>query len=255
MKIYKPLTNNLKKIISGLKDKKNREEENLFVVEGEKLCEELLSSSYICELVVLRSTSKEHIFKLADKFEANGIAVYIARSAQFENLCDTKTPQDIIAVVRIQQKELIIDGSYIALDGISDPGNLGTIIRTADWFGFKNIVLGNNSVDRFNPKTVRSTMGSLFRLNILSIDNLADFLRQNNAYTSYGASLKGSIFMDSIKVPEKFGLVFGNEANGLSKEVENEINILYKIKGYGKAESLNVGVSVGISAYYFSKII
>lgn len=252
MNDFKPITNNLRKVIISLKDKKSREQEKMFIIEGEKLCRELLLSDVLCELVVIRSTSKEETLELAEEFENRGVAVYVSRSAQFDNLCDTKSPQDIIAIAKIQETNLILNESYIALDGVNDPGNLGTIIRTADWFGFKNIILGNNSVDRFNPKTVRSTMGSLFRLNIINAENLADFIENNSGIKTYGASLQGRKLLSEIRPPEKCGLIFGSEAWGISKEVIKVINEPFKIEGFGSAESLNVAVSVGVTLYHFS---
>jgi TrmH family RNA methyltransferase len=251
--IYKPLTNNLKKFIASLKTKQSREENRLFIAEGEKLCAELLESSYHTELIVVRSGAKPETEEIAARYEAKGVPVYIARKQQFDQLCDTKSPQGIIAVVSMLEQEVYINEPFIALDGVADPGNLGTIVRTADWFGFKSIILGGSSVDKFNPKTVRSTMGSLFRCKIIQTDDLPGFLTEKyKGFEIYGATLEAGKMINEIKPPKKFGLVFGNEASGISDEVKQVLTSEFKIPGFGKAESLNVAISVGVALYHFS---
>ncbi|MCX7735270.1 MAG: RNA methyltransferase [Candidatus Kapabacteria bacterium] len=253
MSDLKTLTNNLKKFVSSLKLRKNREESHLFIAEGLKLCNEVFNSNYKTEFIVVRSGFSKETEKLLNQFLIKGVDVYISRKQQFDQLCETKTPQDILAVVRMSEKENKAQGPFIALDGISDPGNLGTIIRTADWFGFSNIILGNSSVDKFNSKTIRASMGSFFRMNIITAKNLSEFIKSNYPdYDIYGACLDTKLKMEKIKPNKNFGLVFGNESNGISKETETILTKKFIISGFGRAESLNVGVSVGIALYYFS---
>ncbi|HPP40133.1 MAG TPA: RNA methyltransferase, partial [Candidatus Kapabacteria bacterium] len=148
----------MRKFIKTLHHKQTRDERGLFVAEGEKLVEELLKSSFQAEFIVVRESASSNIIDLADKFNERGIAVYTAPKHQFDQLCDTKTPQGILAVVNTREQKVLPKESFIALDGVSDPGNLGTIIRSADWFGIKQVIIGNAGVDGLNPKTVRSTM-------------------------------------------------------------------------------------------------
>jgi len=255
MSDLRTLTNNLKKFVSSLKLRKNREESHLFIAEGINLCREVLNSNYKTEFIIVRSGFSKETENILNQYISRGIEVYISRKQQFDQLCETKTPQDILAVVRMSEKNDKPEGPFIALDGISDPGNLGTIIRTADWFGFNTIILGNSSVDKFNSKTIRASMGSFFRTNIMTVKNLFEFLKSNYPnYDIYGASLDASTKMESIKLKSNFGLVFGNESNGISESTKKILTKEFIIEGFGKAESLNVAVSVGIALYYFTKI-
>ncbi len=251
-----PITNNLKKFVASLKSKKERETSRLFIAEGEKIVAEILQSSYLAEMVILKSNPKPEAIALAGHFHQKKVPVYIARRQQFEQLCDTVSPQDIIAVVHSPENRQIKSNSFIALDGINDPGNLGTIIRTADWFGFNKIILSADSADKFNSKTIRATMGSLFRMNIEQVDDLSSELINNyKDYEIYAASLGGKEKLSDLKPSGKFGLVFGSEAHGISGRVLKTVQKHFIIPGAGGAESLNVAVSVGVSLYHFSNFL
>jgi TrmH family RNA methyltransferase len=254
MEFAKPITQNLKKFVKSLQYRKEREESSMFVAEGNKLCEELLSSSYSAEFVVVRSGAAGKTESLALKFHNKGIPVYLARRQQFDQITDAKSPQEILAVVNDMSKNPDYSKPFIALDGVNDPGNLGTIIRTADWFGFHNLIIGRKSVDRFNPKAIRSTMGSLFRCTITQTDDLAGFIREHyHDFELYGASLQSDRSISKIIVSGKFGIVLGSEAHGISQEIQSILTDSFIIPGGGGAESLNVAVSWGIIAYHFSQ--
>lgn len=248
-----PISQRLKKFIKSLHQKQFRDENSLFVAEGEILVGELLESGYQPELLVVRESSPSNIIGLADSYSERGIPVYLAPKHQFEQLCDTKSPQGIIALVNYKEQTKYPKDSFIVLDGVADPGNLGTIIRTADWFGIRQIILGNDAVDGFNPKTVRASMGSIFRVSILTADNFTEYFKKNfKSVKLFGASLDADNTIDKIKAPKQYGLVFGNEAKGISEEMASLISEKFKIEGKGSAESLNVAVSVGISLYNFT---
>lgn len=250
----KELTNNLKKLAASLKSKKAREENNLFIVEGVSMCSELLASKYRTEFVIVRSNPDETIAGLAAQFEMQNTDVYIARSKQFEQLADTDAPQGIMAIARVQGSVQPVYGNFIALDGISDPGNMGTIVRTADWFGFRTILIGGYSVDKYNPKVVRSTMGSIFRCEIISCPDIKQFLVENTVgYCLFGAALNGRTHLEDCAPDGKFGIILGNESRGISKELMELVNVPFLIPGSGGAESLNVAVAAGISMYHFSR--
>lgn len=254
MQNYLPISNNLKKFIVSLKQKEVREESNLFIAEGEKLCMELFHSKYKTELIVLSSKANEEAKNIADLFFQKNVPIYVARHKQYEQMCDTKSPQTILAVVHTAESNISPNSPLIVLDSVSDPGNLGTIIRTADWFGFKNIITGGYSVDKYNPKVIRSTMGSLFRCNVNYEADLYSFLKKKTSkYEIYGASLNGMKAIEECHPQKFFILVFGNEANGISKEIKTLLHYEYKIVGKGSAESLNLAVSVGISLFHFAK--
>jgi len=256
MDFTEPISQNLRKFVKSLQSRKERQENNMFVVEGEKLCKELLDSDFKIEFIAMRGNSAESAVDIARKFNAKGISIYTVRSKQFDQISNTKSPQDIMAVVRVKEHEADLTAPFIALDGVNDPGNLGTIIRTADWFGFRHIILGGKSVDKYNAKTVRASMGSLFRVNVTQTDNLAEFLKENYTdFEIYGATLQAATKMEELKPPGKFGIVLGSEAHGISSDVLDVLSNEFLIAGGGNAESLNVAVSLGVAAYYFSKFL
>lgn len=249
-----PIGQRLRKFIKSLHHKQTRDENGLFVAEGEKLVEELLKSTYQAEFIVVRESSPINIIELADKFNERGVPVYIAPKHQFDQLCDTKTPQGILAVVNSKEQKIVPNESFIVLDGVTDPGNLGTIIRSADWFGISQVIVGNAAVDGLNPKTVRSTMGSIFRIKVIYANNLTEFIKKNFPKAKlFGADVSSENHISTIKPPKHFGLVFGNESNGISDEMKEILTSTFKIPGNGQAESLNVSVSVGIALYHFTK--
>ncbi len=249
---FQSLHNNLKKFIISLKDKKRRKESGLFIAEGYKICYELYQSEYPAEFVVIDSTAKDTSLELARKFHNRGIEVYVARHSQFVQICETETPQDILVVARLEKKVFKPTYPIIVLDGISDPGNLGTIIRTADWFGIKNVVTSNDSVEKFNPKVIRGSMGSFFRVNVIQKENLVDFLSKIKGSNKIFAAIPNAgQNLDHIVFPKNSILVFGNEAKGISPKVLELADEHFKIEGAGRTDSLNLAVSVGIVLYKF----
>lgn len=172
-----------------------------------------------------------------------------------DTVSDTVTAQGVIAVVRQEHPSLqtvVQDASpesvLVALDGVGDPGNLGSIIRTADWFGAQGVLVGRQSVDLYNPKVVRSTMGSLFHLPVVQdVDLLAALSHaRESGYTIYGADVDGETHFDRVRFANKAVLVLGNEAWGMSDAVRALTDVRVTIRRYGSAESLNVGVACGI---------
>ncbi|MBM2814333.1 MAG: methyltransferase [Ignavibacteria bacterium] len=245
------VSNKLASLIRTLRKKEYRQQHNLFLAEGEKICSELLSSTYETEFIVLRERATDNVNNIAESFAQRGISVYSAHEKQFQSLSDTKNPQGIFALVKIKEDKPIRTENFIALDSISDPGNVGTIIRTADWFGFKQLILSDNCADKYNPKTVRSTMGSLFRCSVIYVSRLADYLRDNFLkHLIYGATLRTNNKLEDISPESKYGLVFGNEAKGISPSVLKILTKEFRIEG-GGSESLNVAVAAGIAMYGF----
>lgn len=248
-----PITQRLKKLVRSLHQKQFRDQNDLFIAEGFHLVEELQRSKYVPELLVCKDSPAFHVIDVLDKFADRGTPIYSAPKHQFDQMCDTKTPQGVIAVINKAEQNVLNDESFIALDGVSDPGNVGTIIRTADWFGYKQIILGRDCADLYNPKVVRATQGAIFRTNIIYAPELADFIKENfKKFKFYGASIDAESSMTKFRPKTKYGIFFGSEAKGFSSEVEELIHNHYKIEGLGKSESLNVAVSVGISLYHFA---
>jgi TrmH family RNA methyltransferase len=246
------VTQKLKKLVKSLHQKTFRDQSGFFVAEGEKLVYELSKSDFVTDLVVIRDSPSPEVIDLSEYFSEKGVPVYTAQKHLFDQLTDTKSPQSILAVVSIQFNEPDYEKPFIALDGISDPGNVGTIIRTCSWFGFDQILLGRDCADCFNPKTVRSTMGAIFKTSIHYAPDLPAYLEEHySGFDILGATLHTDNLLQNIKVGKKFGLVFGNESKGISPQVANSLTSTYKIEGLGSAESLNVAIAAGISMYQF----
>ena len=238
------ISKNQIKYIRGLSLKKNRIKEQCFVVEGEKCLAELLNSSFkVVEL-----------FALKDWIDENKAVFDKAQAVSFkelERISNLKSPNKVLAVVKMKKQVILKKDSVVTLvlDGINDPGNLGTIIRMCDWFGVKQIICSKNTVDIYNPKVVQSTMGSLFRVNIV----YADLIKYLAKITTpvYGAYMDGENVKD-IKIKQKTHLVMGNEANGISEKIKKYISRRVAIRNIGgDTESLNVSVATSILLHEF----
>lgn len=229
--------------IKSLHQKKYRKEHGLFIVEGIKSIKEFINSSYHIHTIFYNSEQ----YNLLPKLPAN-INLFEVKNAELDKISTLQTPQGFLALVHIpknkqlDQKELKNQFTLI-LDGVQDPGNMGTIIRTADWFGFKNIICSLDSVEVFNPKTVQATMGSLARVNIFETD-LPAFLTDNKLPV-FGALLDGESIYKTQWGNEGL-VILGNEGKGISPEVIKKINKPVTIPRIGEAESLNVAVSAAI---------
>ena len=238
------ITKNQIKYIRGLSLKKNRMKEQCFIVEGEKSLDELLDSSFeVVELFAIKDWINEN----KDVFEK----VQVISLKELEKISNLKSPNKVLAIVKIRKQKIIRhkSGVILVLDDINDPGNLGTIIRMCDWFGVKQIVCSENSVDLYNPKVVQATMGSLFRVNVLYV-NLVKYLSKVNA-PIYGSYMKGENIKNTNSERNSH-LVIGNEANGISPEVSKFITDRVAIKNIGgTTESLNVAVATSILLHEF----
>ncbi|MDG1475917.1 MAG: RNA methyltransferase [Vicingaceae bacterium] len=229
---------NQKKFVNSLKQKKFRTERNLFVVEGIKLVEELLQSDYEISAIYATSIWIERNSEL-ECFEVS--------EKELQSISSLKTANEVLAVVKQKEFQLIDVSSQlnIALDKLQDPGNLGTIIRTADWFGVQNIICSEDSVDVYNPKVLQATMGSFFRVNIVYL-SLSEFFSNNKGLTVYGALLDGeNVYQKELKSKDSV-LLMGNESKGISEELKPFIKEKISIPNYGKAESLNVATATAI---------
>lgn len=252
----KELTNNELKLIASLKIKKYRDLHELYIIEGENLVAEFIKSGNKgLKYVIMRHDYNNA--NLTDKLPEK--SKYWIKGIHFEKLCDTKSPQGILAVVRILKRENISDSKIIAaLDTINDPGNLGTILRTCYWFGIDSVLIGKNSADIYNSKTIRASQGAVFHVNFKTEVNLNIELNEyyNNGYNVYLTSLSGQVITDNTILKVKSIVVFGNEANGISKDLlVNKDYKLIKIKSYTNCESLNVSVSAGIILNEFKRLL
>lgn len=245
------------KAFTKLKQKKYREECGQFIAEGIKLCEELIASDYFCsDLIIYEHIIDDNrIQKILSHKNLQDTRILLSNEANIKKIADAMTPQGIIAIARTEKQILNRNAEQIVvLENIQDPGNLGTIIRTADWFGIRNILISSSSVDIYNPKVIRSTMGSLFHLKVEYSDDIISYCETNfPEHTMFASSLATDKTLDDIDIPQKIAIFFGNEGNGLSQSVLDRIDTKYIIKGAGNAESLNLSIAAGISLYHFTK--
>lgn len=225
-----------------MKSKKERDQRGLFIVEGEHLVEEALKYGQVLEILVEENTN----FNLP-------IQPMMVTKAVMEKICDTETPQGIIALCQQKQGELNNVNRVLLLDDLNDPGNLGTIIRTADAFGFDAIIMSPNTVDLYNPKVVRATQGAIFRVNPLRQSLPEAILQlQNQGVKIYAADLKGTP-LSMLPQEDKIAFVMGNEAQGISQAVKEVVDGSVTIEMAGETESLNVAIAAAIIMYNFRK--
>lgn len=239
------------KYIQSLAHKKFREEEGVFVIEGVKMVGELIKE-YPDQIVHLYGT--QQWVDEVKKEKLLGSKISVIDDITLGKISQLKSPNQVVAVVKIP-KQLSEGNSMsrttIVLDQIQDPGNLGTIIRTCDWFGIQNIVCSLDTVDAFNPKTVQSAKGSLLRMNIQYTD-LITYLSSKQEMPIYAAILNGTS-INEIEVQESSIVIIGNEASGISKEVMVLANQTISIPKIGKAESLNAAIATAIILSHFTK--
>jgi TrmH family RNA methyltransferase len=230
------------KYIKSLQLKKYRKEEQRFLVEGAKSVGEVIGSAFEIDFIV---ATPEYIKQRAEVLNIRRTEVLEASEDDLASAGTLQTNHDAIAVVRMKPDtppEPQPSGFLLALDDIRDPGNLGTIIRTADWYGIPHIVASEETADFYNPKTIISSMGSFTRVNVFYTD-LAAFLKtQENVY---GAFLNGEHVHD-VAFQAGGCIVMGNESNGISPEVEKIVRHRISIPRYGNAESLNVAIATAI---------
>lgn len=243
------------KWIRSLADKSIRDTEGVFVAEGYKTIEELLPYFQCKLLLTTENQWFEHPLKLPMGTEMHQVPL-----KSIERASQQKTPQGMIAVfdknnIKKDSND-IVDELYLVLDGVQNPGNVGTIIRLADWFGISAVICSMDCADVFSPKTVQATMGSLGRVNVLYVD-LIQFIQQHKTHLPvFGTMLKGeSIF--NIHSPSKGLIVLGSEGKGISPKVEALIDQAITIpsfrQGFETAESLNVATAAAIVCAEFRK--
>ena len=237
------LTNKQIKLINSLHSKKGRKENDLFLVEGEKSLLELIKSDFVVEFFVI-SESQPELLKIIS--ESSHSEVYILDDQHIQKLSTLVNNQIGLAVVRQKKfSSFEINAPYtIVLDGIRDPGNLGTIIRICDWYGFKQLILSDDCTEFYNPKVIMSSMGSFTRIEFLYVD-LSIFFSQHEDIKKIGAVLDG-VNIHKYQFPSKGFIILGNESNGIRQEVMQVLDERITIPSFGEAESLNVGISTAV---------
>ncbi len=256
MQVITSKENETIKNIKKLKDKKFRDEAGLYIIEGIKMIEEAIEEKasikkiLICEECLTTGDLEQKILYEIAKYDC----IYV-NTKVYNVLTDVVAPQGIMAVVAKPSKDTEIDYSediILALDGIQDPGNLGTILRTADSVKLKQIIVTKNTADSYNPKVVRSTMGAILRIKIIETEDLAKTLKEakKNKFKIVATSLDTNESIYDISYNKKV-IVIGNEANGVSKEIQELADNRVKIPMLGKTESLNASVATGIMLYEY----
>ncbi len=231
------------KYIQTLSHKKQRDAEGLFIVEGPKLAEELFNSNYnINKIYATQAWANKN----------KKINATIVTEDELQKISNLQTANEVLMLVEMPPNNPITTfGNLItiALDGIQDPGNLGTIIRVADWFGIKQIICSNDCVELYNPKVIQSTMGSFIRVNVNYVD-LDKYLSNANVPV-YGALLNGDD-VTKIAKPKQGILVIGNESKGIRENILPHITNAISIKRIGGAESLNAAIATSIIVSHLS---
>jgi TrmH family RNA methyltransferase len=237
----KMLTNKQIKLINFLHAKKGRSENQLFLVEGEKGILELLQSDLKIHFIILNETLM-HV----DAFQGTNTLFYYESENTIAKLSTLVSNNFGVAVVQMPSNECNIDVNTftVVLDGIRDPGNLGTIIRICDWYGISQLVLSNDCTEYYNPKTISSSMGSFLRLQHQYVD-LEKWLSTYPKVCKIGALLDGEN-IHTYTFPQSGFIVFGNESNGIRESIRSQIDQAVTIPRFGSAESLNVGISCAV---------
>ena len=235
------LSNQQIKYFKSLQQKKFRDQHEVFVAEGHKLIKDLLDSNLECL----------NLFKTDDEIIDHGELI---SKKEMERITGLKSASNSYAVFKKRSNKVSdLSSSLVLLDGIQDPGNMGTIIRLADWFGYKHIICSKNTVDCYNPKVIQSTMGSIRNVEIIYLD-LVDFVNQHKGnYSFYGAFMEGANLKE-INRTEQIGIILGNEGKGVSPELGSLIDQKVSIpaSAESKAESLNVATAGAIFLHHFS---
>ncbi len=226
------------KLITSLQQKKYRNEHKLFLAEGVKVIQELLQSNFVLQ----------HLYETESLFaDVNLNNKTQISSSELKKMSALTTPNNCLAIFKIPNQQPVQQkGLQVALDDIRDPGNLGTILRLCDWFGIEQLLCSNETVDIYNPKVIQATMGSISRVQTNYVD-LKTFLK-TTSLPVFGAFMDGnSIYKENL--PQNGIIIFGNEANGISDEIEKMIQFRISIPRFGslqKTESLNVATATAI---------
>ena len=238
----------VKRLLQLQKKSKARNEEKVFLVEGLRMFmevpEERVQKVYISE--TLYNKKKQELKK--KKF-----SIEVLSDAVFQHVSDTKTPQGILCVVNQKEYDLeaVLNAEnphFMVLDNLQDPGNLGTIVRTAEAAGVDAVFLSKESVDIYNPKTIRSTMGSIYRMPIIYVEDLQELLERfkQKEIKSYAAHLEGKNTYDKEDYQRGTAILIGNEGNGLREEISRSADVWVRIPMEGKVESLNAAIAASV---------
>ncbi|MGX7111230.1 TrmH family RNA methyltransferase [Gemella cuniculi] len=235
------------KDLQKLKENRNIKKYKRYLIEGKHLVEEALSTNLVEEVIVSEDFDDKN---LLNDFSGE---ITIVSNNIMKLLIDTITTQGIVGVCRIEEKNFDISNysKVLILDRIQDPGNLGTIIRTADAFDFDCVILGKGTTSLYGQKVIRSTQGSNFHIECFENINIEELISKMDDFNLYATSLKGEKYLEEIRnIEGNIAVVFGNEGSGVSESILDKVNNLLKISMPGRAESLNVSIAAGIVMHH-----
>ena len=256
MQVISSKDNELVKHIKKLKDKKYRDESNEYIIEGVKLIEEAVKeNAKIKKIIVCEDTTRTYEIPTNVMLEIAKYECIYVTDKIFASITQVTNPQGIMAIIEKNIGNTEIDYSQdiiVVLDDVQDPGNLGTILRTVDSIGLNQIIVSKETADAFNPKVVRSTMGAIFRIKIIEVEDLKQMIKEmkKHHYKLMVTSLQTENSIYDIEFNKKI-IVIGNEANGVSQEIQEMADEKAKIPMLGKTESLNASVAAGIVMYEY----
>ncbi|CAI3206167.1 RNA methyltransferase [Clostridium neonatale] len=244
--------NNLLKETKKLKERKHRNRNNKYIIEGFRLIEEAFKADLPIEYLIITKEENEKMTTYIEKYLKDDIKIYLMSDSLFKELISTEQPQGILAVANMQNNYLKENGSfYLLCDKVQDPGNLGTIIRTAHAAGVDGIILTKGTVDIYNEKTIRSTMGSLFYIPVVYDDENLSLVKKlkEESFKILVTSLETDKDFYEEDLKGRILLTVGNEGNGVSDEIHEIADTKVKIPMPGNAESLNVAIATSVIIY------
>ena len=256
MQVISSKDNELVKHIKKLKDKKYRNENNEYIIEGVKLIEEAVNeNAKIKKIIVCEDTTRTYEIPTQVMLEIAKYECIYVTDKIFNSITQVTNPQGIMAVIEKNVENQEIDYNQdiiVVLDDVQDPGNLGTILRTVDSIGLNQIIVSKGTADAFNAKVVRSTMGAIFRIKIIEVDDLKQSIKEmkKHHFKLMVTSLQTDNSIYDIDFNKKI-IVIGNESNGVSQEIQDMADEKTKIPMLGKTESLNASVAAGIVMYEY----
>lgn len=247
----------MKNLSALIKKAKERRKQQCFVAEGPRMCFEMPAERMVALYVSERFLSDaDNAGALQQYCDASGICYEVVSDAVFDGVSDTQTPQGVLGIVRMPQYELADllakeRTLLLILESIQDPGNLGTMLRTGEGAGITGVVMNQTTVDLFNPKTIRSTMGSIYRVPFFVAEDLAATIEEIRAQgvSVYAAHLKGTVSYDEPDYTGASAFLIGNEGNGLSDEIAALADTYIRIPMEGRVESLNAAISASLLTY------
>lgn len=243
----------VKDAIKLLKSGKERKERSACIVEGLRLCSDIVLSNIPIKQFFYTKKAEDQFFNEVEKIASLAHECFLVSDTVMEAISDTSTPQGFVCICELPNSvdfsELDLTGSYICCENISDPGNLGTILRTAEAFGLSGAILSKDCCDAYSPKVIRGSMGSVFRLSLFFSDNLPEIFRLLN---KQGMKTYGAVVSDkatpvlNVNFQKGSVIAVGNEANGLTQALINSCSQQITLPMKGKAESLNAAIAAGI---------